>query len=262
MSETPEELPKPARNAIDALARTAHLLVASDFDGTMSEIVAVPSEARPDPDSLNALVELSSLPRTTVAVISGRSLEVLHALTGLGDSAHLVGSHGMEFDSHFEAGLSTEERERLAEINRRAKTLVDRYPGVEIEQKPASTAIHFRHVATAVQPQVLLDIEAGPCEVDGAHVTAGKMVVEIAAVHTSKGAALDRLRSQDGASAVVFLGDDVTDEDAFVRLSGQDVGVKVGPGKTAAQVRISDTRSVARFLELLAVRRRESLASG
>lgn len=241
---------------IDALARADQLLVASDFDGTMAEIVPVPSNARPDPDTIRALVNLARFPRTTVAVISGRSLSMLHELTGLDGTAHLVGSHGMEFDTDFEAGLSDEERRRLAEINRRADLLVASYPGLEIEQKPASTAIHYRHVVEDRQPHALAAIEAGPCSVDQAHVTAGKMVVEIAAVRTSKGAALDRLRIQDGASAVVFLGDDVTDEDAFVRLSGADIGVKVGPGRTAAQVRIPDTTAVARFLGLLAERRR------
>lgn len=252
-------LPADALAAIDALAVTDHLLVASDFDGTMSPIVAIPADARPDPGTLQALVELGRLPRTTVAVISGRSLDMLHTLTGLDTGAHLVGSHGMEFDTAFEAGLTDKERARLAEINRRAGLLQRRYEGVEVEQKPASTAIHYRHVVTDRHPQVLADIQDGPCAVDGAHVIVGKMVVEIAAVHTSKGIALDRLREQDGASAVVFLGDDVTDEDAFARLADSDVGVKVGPGRTAATVRVDDTDAVARFLQLLLVRRRQHL---
>lgn len=254
------DLPDDALVAIEALAATEHLLVASDFDGTMSKIVAVPAQARPDPDTVQALLDLSQLPRTTVAVVSGRSLALLHELTGLKSGAHLVGSHGMEFDSEFEAGLAEDERARLREINRRAALLAARYPGLEVEQKPASTAIHYRHVVEARQEQALADIQSGPCAVDGAHVIVGKMVVEIAAIHTSKGIALDRLREQDGASAVVFLGDDVTDEDAFVRLSGSDVGVKVGPGRTAAAVRIADTDAVARFLQVLAVRRRDNVA--
>lgn len=257
MSGTSHELPAAAVGALDQLARTEHLLVATDFDGTISEIVAVPSAATPDADSVAALKALALLPRTTVAVVSGRSLEVLRQLTGLHDVAHLVGSHGMEFDSEFAAGLTTQEQDRLTEINRRAEVLTAQFRGLEVERKPASTAIHYRHVASAQRQQALVDIQSGPCTVEGAQVIAGKMVVEVAAVQTSKGAALERLRAQDAASAVVFLGDDVTDEDAFVRLSGDDVGVKVGPGRTAAAVRIADTAAVARFLRLLVQRRRE-----
>lgn len=256
------DLPADVLPAIEDLAREPRLLVATDFDGTMAQIVPVPSDAAPDPDTVRALRALSRMPHTTVAVVSGRSLEVLHQLTGLAGTAHLVGSHGMEFDSEFEASLSDHERSRLAEINRRAALLLPRYEGLEVEQKPASTAVHYRHVTEEHRPAVLAEIASGPSAVEGSHVTTGKMVVEIAAVRTSKGDALDRLRRQDDAGAVVFLGDDVTDEDAFVRLSGRDVGVKVGPGQSAARLRIEDTGAVARFLELLAVRRLEVLGAG
>ena len=56
----------------------------------------------------------------------------------------------------------------------------------------------------------------------------------MAVVQVSKGAAIDTLRTRLGADAVLFVGDDVTDETAFVRLRPGDVGVKVGEGETAA----------------------------
>ena len=79
----------------------------------------------------------------------------------------------------------------------------------------------------------------------------------MAVVQVSKGAAIDTLRTRLGADAVLFVGDDVTDETAFARLRPGDVGVKVGEGETAAEYRVSTPEDVTDVLEaLLAARRR------
>jgi trehalose 6-phosphate phosphatase len=84
-----------------------------------------------------------------------------------------------------------------------------------------------------------------------AHATAGKAVLEFAVISTDKGEAIDILRTEHDASAVVFFGDDVTDEKAFRRLTDADVGVKVGPGDTAATHRVSSPEDVAAALQFL-----------
>jgi GH15 family glucan-1,4-alpha-glucosidase len=73
---------------------------------------------------------------------------------------------------------------------------------------------------------------------------------------THKGAALDQLRTQLSASAVLFLGDDVTDEDGFSTLRGPDVGIKIGVGDTAATFRVAAPLDGARVLALLLETRR------
>ncbi|WP_208378932.1 trehalose-phosphatase [Cumulibacter soli] len=249
-------LPAEALRAIGDLAAAEILLVASDFDGTMAQIVPVPADARPEPESVAALRDLAAQPHTDTAVISGRALDVLRELTGLYGTTNLVGSHGLEFESGLESTLSATDTERLAHINRAADLVANAHHGVEVERKPVSTAIHYRHATDSNIAAILTDIEAGPASIEGVHVTEGKKVVEVAAVHTGKGAALDQLRDRLGATVVVFLGDDVTDEDAFARLRGRDVGVKVGPGPTCATLRIADTAAVAQFLTALADARR------
>ena len=82
------------------------------------------------------------------------------------------------------------------------------------------------------------------------------MVIELSLVDTDKGAALTRIRQQIGAEGTLFIGDDLTDEDAFAVLGGPDVGVKVGPGPTTAGFRVPDTDSVARLLAEVFGRRR------
>jgi trehalose 6-phosphate phosphatase len=64
------------------------------------------------------------------------------------------------------------------------------------------------------------------------------------------------LREQIGPTGVLFVGDDVTDETAFVRLRDSDVGVKVGPGETAARYRVEDPEAVTELLEFLVGERR------
>ena len=84
----------------------------------------------------------------------------------------------------------------------------------------------------------------------------GKRVVEYVGSQTNKGHALQTLRSRWGADVVVFIGDDVTDEDAFASLRPDDVGIKVGPEATCASFRVDGQTQVATVLEsLLAFRR-------
>ena len=87
-------------------------------------------------------------------------------------------------------------------------------------------------------------------------------MLEFAVIQTDKGQALDILRHQQGASAAVFLGDDVTDEKAFRRLHGPDVGIKVGPGDTLAAYRVDEPEDVAAALTCLLEARRTWLLGG
>jgi len=91
-------------------------------------------------------------------------------------------------------------------------------------------------------------------------IKTGKKVLELAVVPTSKGDAIDALRHRAGAGAVVYFGDDVTDEDAFARLHGPDVAVKVGSGDSQATFRIANPTEVARRLARLACLREAWLA--
>ena len=99
---------KALEQALARLAREPHLLVACDYDGTLAPIVDVPGDARPRRESVAALRALAALADTSVAVISGRSLHDLAALSRLPEEIHLVGSHGTEFDVGFARALAPE----------------------------------------------------------------------------------------------------------------------------------------------------------
>ncbi len=244
-----------AEARIDELARQPDLLVASDYDGTLAPIVDDPAAAVPHREAVAALTMLASLPRTHVAVISGRALADLAGLTSLPGHVHLVGSHGSEFDPGFHSELPRDAlvlRERIAEHLAR---IADRWEGVTLEHKPASVAMHYRMAGDENARRALAEVEAGPATLPGVHVKHGKAVVELCAIEPDKGAALNRIRRQTGARAVLFLGDDVTDEDAFVVLRECDLGVKIGAGDTAATARVATTEDACRLLARLAERR-------
>jgi trehalose 6-phosphate phosphatase len=246
-------LPVDLQRALDSVSGLRRLLVTCDFDGTLAPIVSNPADARMLPAAAAALTALADLPHTDVALVSGRALGVLRELSAMPSTVHLVGSHGAEFDTGFardvDEGLLTR---IIAELNEIA---VGR-PGVTVETKPASVALHVRNASPA-DGEAALEAARRASAAWDAHTTAGKAVLEFAVISTDKGEAVDILREQTASTAVVFLGDDVTDEKAFARMRDGDIGVKVGPGETLAGFRVDSPDDVADALAYLLDKRRE-----
>jgi trehalose 6-phosphate phosphatase len=238
--------PELARALAEA-ATVPRLLVTSDFDGTLAPIVNNPADARPLAEAAAALVELADLPDTTAALISGRALQTLRELSAMPSNVQLVGSHGAEFASGFTHDI---DRDLLQTINEQLAAIAAERPGVAVELKPASVALHVRNASPEDGKAALAAAREAAASWD-AQATEGKAVLEFAVISTDKGEAVDILRDQHNADVVVFFGDDVTDEKVFRRLRDSDVGVKVGPGETLAAFRIDTPEDVATALEFL-----------
>ena len=245
---------------IDQLARTPILLIACDYDGTVAPIVDDPMKALPLRETAVALRNLANLPHTHVAVISGRSLRDLAMLSRLPVEVRLVGSHGTEFDIDFALDLDPDLREHRRNLVSGLHDACERFEGVTLEKKPTSVAVHYRRVTEEQVPALLADVAAVADEIGDITVRHGKMVCELLLIPTDKGKALTTVRGSVGASAVMFLGDDITDEDAFATLQGPDMGVKVGDGPTVAPFRIGSPQDVAVLLATLTARRSDWLA--
>jgi len=239
------------RRGLAEVARTPRLLVACDYDGTLAPITADPRSVQPSPEAVIALRSLACLPETTAAVISGRALRELAALSRLPSEVHLVGSHGTEFDVGFLHALDERAGSLHRELVRTLRGLVDGADGVLLEIKPASVAVHVRQAERTVAERVLGEVRSGPGRWNGIQATNGDAVLELSVVRTDKGEALEALRRSSGATAAVFVGDDVSAEEVFVRLSGPDLGIKVGSGSTLAPYRIAGPGDVAAALSLL-----------
>ncbi|MBT1191771.1 trehalose-phosphatase [Rhodococcoides kroppenstedtii] len=254
------DLPLTLRRALVGIARVPRLLVASDYDGTMAPLVSDPQKAFPHPESVRALRALAGLDHTDAAVISGRALRDLAILSRLPVEVQLVGSHGSEFDAGFVTELGDDAKELLDRLIAELRSIASQGEHITVETKPASVALHVRNAEPEVGERALTAVRDGVAQWDGVQVTEGKSVIELAVIVTDKGQALDILRHRGGASAAIFFGDDVTDEKAFRRLHGPDIGVKVGPGDSLAEYRVESTEDVAAALAFLTEERRRWLS--
>lgn len=256
------ELPADLRSALTALASTPHLLLALDFDGTMAPIVSRAEDARPLPSSAAALVAFAQLPRTTTALISGRALASLRAVATPPAPTLLVGSHGAELwlgpDSP--ALTLTAEQAAALELARASVTQATTlFKGTVLESKPAGVVLHYR-LASETDGRAAVGLVMDQLsEHPGLHISTGKMVLEISAINANKGGSVSALRNFTGATATFFAGDDITDEFAFAALLPGDLGIKVGPGTTAAPFRIASPDQLPAVLELLLAARTKHL---
>ena len=238
------------------VAATEHLAVVSDFDGTLAGFAKAIYEVEPEPRSLAALEHLAGLPNTTVAALSGRHLEGLKRVFPLREPVLLGGSHGAE-SSWQDTALTPQMQEHLDSKEAEIRELMEHFPGAEIEIKPFQRVLHLRRLELS-DPDLAAEAYAAGRALDPASfpMTAGKSVIEFSATQATKGSWISELRERVGATATVFLGDDVTDEDGFAVLNQPpDLGVKVGEGETLAAHRVPDIAAVSDFLKELAAAR-------
>ncbi len=238
------------------LARVKRLLVALDFDGTLAPEVDDPEQARALPEARAAVLALLELAGTRVALVSGRSLASLEAVSDLPDSTLLVGSHGVEIRLDHPGdpvNLDTTELHQVDVLNEVLGEVADSFDQVWLESKPAGFALHTR-LAGDHNSRVahLVAMSEATAEIDNLKVRKGKDVLEFSVRSATKGEALEHLRGYTDATAVFYAGDDVTDEDAFAALGPDDFGLKSGPGETQAAHRVAGPKQVAQVLALLA----------
>lgn len=253
-ANSPLALSPELREAVRRIAGTEHLLVAMDFDGTMAPIVGRAQDARPLPRSAAAFAGLAVLPRTTTALISGRALASLRDVASPPVDTHLIGSHGAEVwlgPGSTELALDEDQKALLQEVRAELAAIVAEAPGTSLEDKPAGVVLHTRVAADDVAEDAVLAARSVLQDRKGVYLKEGKRVLETSVVNASKGEGVTFLRQATGATAVLFAGDDVTDEDAFARLEPGDVGVKVGLDFTQAQYRVEAPVHVAELLEAL-----------
>ena len=242
--------------------------VFTDYDGVLTPIVDRPEDALISASMREVLRELAS--RCPVCVVSGRDRAVVQQLMGLDDLV-VAGSHGFDIWSP-EAGTLEHEagaaQEGLIEnVTAELDQAVGGVPGVAIEPKKISVAAHYRLVAdegdrTKVREAVQQLLAERPDELK---MTPGKLVYELQPkLDWDKGRAvlylIDAL-GLDGDDVIpLYLGDDITDEDAFQALKGRGIGIYVGSQtdperdgrSTAADFVLDSVAEVERFLDGLA----------
>jgi trehalose 6-phosphate phosphatase len=232
-----------------AAALPRPLLVGLDVDGVLAPIVAHANDAELLPGMLEAINALAA--RVPVAVVSGRTVDDLQRF-GFPDHVEVFGLHGMERDGERSVELGDHEQERLERLVALAAAAAERAgEGAWVEVKPASVVLHVREAEPEDGARSAAELRAHAEDVTGVHVLPGHGVVELLTRATSKARAIAELREEVGAGAVVFAGDDRTDEEVFASLGDEDCAIRVGPGETTARHRLAGPPEVLRFLRKL-----------
>jgi trehalose-phosphatase len=234
--------------ALDRICSTRRLAVVCDYDGTLAGLVNDPAQAAPDEGALRALERLDRSRYTMTCVLSGRAYVDLNKFLRGAAPRMRIGSHGIEW-GYPGVTLTHQQQAVHGQLARAISSLVGETTGLRCEVKPAGIAIHTRSVSPRVASLTLRAASETFGSLPGVSVRYGSEVAEFMVVPANKGDAIRRLRREWPATAMLFIGDDLTDEDAFRALETQDVGIKVGRGITHAQYRVEGTTCVANILE-------------
>jgi trehalose-phosphatase len=232
-----------------------------DYDGTLTPIVRRPEDAVLAESMRDILRWLSE--RCTVAVISGRGLEDIRERVKI-DNIYYAGSHGFEIAG---PGGWNEEYEKavdflpvLDQAEGKLRDAFDGISGIQIERKRYSIAVHYRRVAAQDHDEVNRRIQTARQEHgQKLRISSGKCVYDFQPkIDWNKGKALDWvLRTafmQPDEVFPLYIGDDITDEDAFRAIGNRGIGIVVRDEKrpTEADYALDSTDEVGRFLKLFA----------
>lgn len=250
-----------AADCLEHVSRTpgTRVVVFLDYDGTLSPIVERPEDAVISSETRRALVKLAN--HCTVAIVSGRDLDDVRGRVGL-EQLIYAGNHGFAIRG---PGLETQADEAIAflpALERASREIEEEtrgIPGVYLERKRFSIAIHSRRVPEVERETVEAAVDRVAANFPDLRKTAGKLVFELQPrIDWNKGKAilwlLDALKLNIATTVPIYIGDDITDEDAFRALPPQGVGivVKGGSHQTCADYSLADTEAVRNFLLRLA----------
>jgi trehalose 6-phosphate phosphatase len=245
---------------IVAPARSQRAAVFLDYDGTLTPIVRQLENAWLADSMRQALQELAE--RAPVAILSGRDLDDVRRRVQL-DGIVYAGSHG--FDLAGPGGLrrqaATEFLPILDAAERELYEATDEIPGARVERKHFSIAAHYRNVTERDVFKVQRAVEAVAARHRELRKMAGKKVYELQPdIDWDKGKALLWLLGAIGPEPrevfPIYIGDDLTDEDAFRAIQERGIGIVVSeqPRTTAARYVLKSPAEVERFLRELTAR--------
>lgn len=245
--------------AIDARPPRAHLVVLSDFDGTLASFDVDPSAPRLSDETRLALEALASRADVTVGLVSGRRVDDLASRTRLPGHVYLAGLHGLEIRHGDHAWHHPDLVDSHELVDRVADTIhvaVGSVPGVKLEHKGVSLTVHVRAVEPTRRSDVLrtaVDVARPWLDSDELKVLDASEAIELLPnIAWNKGDAVrwivDDIEVHSRRKAwCIFFGDDVTDEDAF-RAVRDGLTVVVGQRPSLARLRLNSPADVAAVL--------------
>jgi trehalose-phosphatase len=238
----------------DRLSSARHRLLLLDYDGTLAPFHEDPRRVRPYPEVCAALRRIAERAATRLVIVSGRRLEDLEPALELLPHHEIWASHGWErsvggkVTRHVPAG---EVRELLGRAALVAQSFTGR--GARIERKVASVALHWRGLPDALAGRIRLEAQRlwWPMVRGQLALLPFDGGVELRARGHDKGSAVREAVASCELPVCAYLGDDITDEDAFraVRPHGLAVLVRELHRSTMADVRLAPPSEVTAFLD-------------
>ncbi len=234
------------------------LAIFLDYDGTLTPIVDDPAQALLQDKVRRLLRSLSE--RWSVIIMTGRALQDILCLVGL-ESLAYAGCHGFSIQCRQSSFVEEPGKRFLPALDKAEKELCERVKylqGVRLERKPYSMAIHYRQADESVLPKLERCVDEVVESNPDLMKTVGKKIFELRPrVDWNKGKALlyliQKLHVDQSRIVPLYIGDDVTDEDAFEAIADIGIGILVSEDNqaTAATYRVNNPDEVAIFLEEL-----------
>lgn len=226
---------------------SSHDALFVDFDGTLAEIIDDANAVTLAPATAAALIRLALLLDGAVMALSGRDLRDL--ASRLPEGLWRAGAHGLEILAPG-APLPSPPPPPPESVLAPLRAAVAQNPGTRLEIKGPVAALHYR-AAPAAGPDFIAIAQATAAANPGLIHQPGKMVVEVKPETAHKGRTLRQMMTLPpfAGRRPIMIGDDTTDEDAI--LAAQDLGglgIKVGPGPSAAQLRAPDPATILAWL--------------
>ena len=253
--------------ALSADIRAApHLLLLSDYDGTLTPIVGRPSEAILSSGVREKLGALAQRPAASVGIISGRSLSELRSMVDI-EGIYYAGNHGLEIEGpglRFVSQPAETGRATIEDLACQLSSALAGIPGVIVEDKGLSLSVHYRLVKKEMETRVadiFRQVTSPQLNEGKIKITSGKKVWEVRPpIDWHKGKAVEAITREIKALLkleqvlTIYLGDDTTDEDAFRvihRPQGWSIFVGEENAASSAEYYLNSTEEAEELLSRL-----------
>ncbi len=256
-----EKLPSALENLpeIKSRLKDKRLALFLDYDGTLTPIVRRPEMAVLSEEMRDTVKDAAD--NFFVAIISGRDLTDVRKLVGIPTLCY-AGSHGFDITGpegkHLEYKKGEDFRPQLEKAEQEITTRLKTIEGAHVESKKFSFAVHFREVSPEEEPEIARIVDEVVAEFPDLRKSGGKKVFEIQPdLDWNKGKALlwllEAFHLDTPEVLPAYIGDDITDEDAFEVLTDKGIGIVVGENgrASAALYRLRDPEEVRLFLQEL-----------
>ena len=234
-----------------------------DFDGTLAPIEKYPENVSLDRSMRDVLKKLASKEDITVSIVSGRKLRDIKKLVGIKGITY-AGNHGFETEGpnlRYKAPVAARTKKIIASLIKDLKKQLRPFEGVIVEDKSLTASVHYRMAEKGQISRIerIFREIAGPFKAKGEiRITSGKKVWEVRPpVKWDKGKVVLSLLGKGKLGTAkkiipVYIGDDVTDEDAFLALKNKGYTVKIsrsGREKSHAEYYLKDVKEVKKILK-------------